>query len=76
MQRDIRYNFPSTQAASRFYTDLRSSYVAEIRPLNVRRYPDNYHVQLGYEPMTGGFDETATKLDELAEAYAGREVSC
>jgi len=76
MPRDIRYNFPTTQTASRFYTDLRSNNVAGIYLSKIRRHPDNFHVQLSYEPTGGGFDETAAKLDELAEAYDGREVSC
>ena len=76
MPRHIRYSFPSTQTASRFYNDLRSSYVAGIYLLVIRRHPDNFHVQLSYEPQGGGFDDTVSKLDELADEYDGREVSC
>lgn len=74
MKRHIRYQFQTTQQASRFYTALRSGYCETIEPLDVRQHPDNFCVEASYEDNPSGFDVTAASMDELAETHAGWEI--
>ena len=71
MQIQVEYKFPTEPLAYRF---LNTASYFEAEQLKVRRGKNARHVQVSYRYSQSGFDDTASRLDDLARDMEGEEV--
>ncbi|MBU3023043.1 hypothetical protein [Aestuariibacter sp. A3R04] len=70
MRVEVEFIFPSQPAAYRFLNTVGH---LDVNNLAVKRGKTDHHVLIGYQYTTGDFDETASKLDDLAREMGGEE---
>lgn len=70
MRVQVEYIFPTEPEAYRF---LNAAKHFDTKDLIVKRGRSAQHVLIGYRYAEGSFDDTATKLDDLARDMAGEE---
>lgn len=70
MRVQIEYVFPSEPVAYRFLNTVKH---INAENLSVKRGKTAHHVAISYRYAEGDFDDTASKLDDLARDMEGEE---
>lgn len=71
MQSQLVYTFSSATEANRFLNELSPWRKA---PVKARLARNDQTVSVTYDAEKGGFDTTASDLDDLAASYGGKEA--
>lgn len=72
MLNQIEYAFNDEPTAYRFLNTVSAMGDGELKAKYGR---NTCHVRVSYEVQTGAFDNTLSKLDDLAEQHGGHEVN-
>ena len=70
MRVEVEFVFPSQPAAYRF---LNTAGHFDAESLSVKRGKTDHHVLIRYQYSANGFDDTASRLDDLAREMGGEE---